>query len=95
MSFYQASVEGACFVYCNNRGYRKGGRHERKGLKQMKQVARFQNIEKPAHVALNEWLRKNPDADLIDIKVHVSKNSIITIYAIVEVSESAKEEKTV
>ena len=61
----------------------------------MKQVARFQNIEKPAHVALNEWLRKNPEANLIDIKIHVSKNSIVTIYAIVDVPENTKEGKTV
>lgn len=61
----------------------------------MRRVREFIETEKSACAMLNEWLEKNPEATLIDIKVVISEDTFTTIYAIVEIRENTKEEKTV
>ncbi len=59
----------------------------------MRRVVKFEDRNKPAHTQLNEWLAMNPEATLIDIKPHFSTHSFVTIHAIVEIPDKAKEEK--
>jgi len=59
----------------------------------MRRVKAFDSYERPAHIALNEWLAKNPEITLIDIKpVKSHTTSNITIFAIVDIPEKMKEE---
>ena len=58
----------------------------------MKKVAKFTDYDKPACTALNDWLNKNPDVTLVDIKPIISKANTVTIFAIVDIPEKKKEE---
>ena len=58
----------------------------------MRRVLKFKDSDKSANVELNDWLTKNPNAALIDIKPLMSKTNTVTIFAIVDVPEKTKNE---
>ncbi len=56
----------------------------------MRRVVMFKDHDKSACARLNDWLDKNPDVTLIDIKPILSRTNSTTIYAIVELKENEK-----
>ena len=78
----------------------KAARQIQKERNAMRRIARFyDDSDKPAHTKINDWLRQNPDATLVDIKPVVSESRPLAVYVILDIPEhtnnSEKEKKTI